>query len=61
MRIYEPRSCRRCGKKVHLTFFGTYRRHLATNPSGENRLCPASGANALSPTEAADARRRGRI
>jgi hypothetical protein len=52
MSFYEPRCCRTCGKKVHVTIFGTYRRHFAAGPSGHLRLCPASGRNALTPEEA---------
>jgi hypothetical protein len=51
MRFYEPRRCRDCGKKVHVTRYGTYRRHFAGDP-GERRLCPASGQYALTPEEA---------
>ena len=59
MRRYEPRHCPTCGKKVDLTFFGMYRRHFATGPSGRRHLCPASGRNALTPGETAAALRRG--
>jgi hypothetical protein len=53
MRFYEPRCCRTCGKKVHVTLYGTYRRHFADEgPSGQRRLCTASGADALTPAEA---------
>ncbi len=61
MLIYEPRCCEACDKKVGVTIFGTYRRHFTTGPSGRRQLCPASGSNALSPAEAAAARRRRRL
>jgi hypothetical protein len=52
MRFYEPRCCRTCGKKVHVTIYGTYRRHFADGPLGSRRLCSASGSDALTPAEA---------
>ena len=58
MKRFEPRHCPICGKKVDLTFFGMYRRHFATGPSGRRRLCPASGSNALAPAEENAPRRR---
>jgi hypothetical protein len=58
MRLYEPRRCPTCDKKVQVTIFGTYRRHLAADPTGDLRLCPASGRNALTPAEADTALRR---
>jgi len=59
MRLYEPRYCRTCGKKVQVTIFGTYRRHFPDGPAGDRRLCTASGTDALTPAEAdAGLRRR---
>ena len=60
MRLYEPRHCRTCDKSVHVTAFGTYRRHYTTGPSGRLHLCPASGCNALTRAEADAALRRRR-
>ena len=52
MRFYEPRCCPTCGKKVHVTIYGSYRRHFAAGLSGDRRLCSASGRYALTPGEA---------
>ena len=58
MKLYEPRNCRTCDKKVEVTVFGTYRRHYTTSPSGQLHLCGASGCDALTPAEADAALRR---